>query len=41
MATPTLNDWENSLLLRVAFYVKLINKNWDEFIFNTITYIIK
>ena len=37
MATPTLNDWEDSLLLGVASYAKLIDKNWDEFTFNTIT----
>jgi len=27
MATPTLNDWEDFLLLGVAVYAKLINKN--------------
>jgi len=41
MATPTLNNWEDSLLLGVALYAKLINKNWDEFTFNIITYTIK
>jgi len=41
MAMPTLNDWEDSLLLGVALYVKLINKNWDEFTFNITTYTVK
>ena len=41
MATPTLNNWKDSLLLGVANYIKLINKDWDEFAFNTTTYIIK
>ena len=41
MATPTLNNWENSLLLGVALYVKLINKNWNEFIFNIIICTVK
>ena len=41
MAIPTLNNWEDSLPLRVALYAKLINKNWDKFTFNTTTYIIK
>ena len=41
MATPTLNNWKNFLLLGVAKYAKLINKNWDEFAFNTITYTAK
>jgi len=41
MATPTLNNWEDSLLLGVALYAKLINKNWDEFTFNIITYTVK
>jgi len=41
MATPTLNNWEDSLLLGVASYAKLINKNWDEFTFNIITYTAK
>jgi hypothetical protein len=36
-----LNDWRNSLLLGVAIYMKHINKNWDEFTFNIITYTIK
>ena len=41
MATPTLNDWEDSLLLGVALYVKLINKDWDEFTINIITCMVK
>ena len=41
MATPTLNNWEDSLLLGVTLYVKLINKNWDKFTFNTTTYTVK
>ena len=41
MATPTLNDWEDSLLLEIALYAKLINKNWDKFTFNITTYTAK
>jgi hypothetical protein len=41
MAIPTLNNWKDSLLLGVALYAKLINKNWDKFTINTITYTIK
>jgi hypothetical protein len=41
MAMPTLNNWEDSLLLGVALYAKLINENWDEFTFNIITCTIK
>ena len=41
MAMPTLNNWEDSLLLGVALYAKLIDENWDEFIFNITTCIIK
>ena len=41
MATPTLNNWEDSLLLGVAIYVKLIDKDWDEFAFNITTYTAK
>ena len=41
MATPTLNDWEDSLLLGVAIYAKFINKNWDEFTIDIITYTAK
>ena len=37
----TLNDWKDSLLLGVAKYAKLIDKDWDEFTFNIITYTIK
>jgi hypothetical protein len=37
MATPTSNDWKDSLLLGVAIYVNLIDKDWDEFAFNIIT----
>ena len=41
MAISTLNNWKDSLLLGVAEYAKLINKNWDEFAFNITTYTIK
>ena len=41
MAMPTSNNWKDSLLLGVAEYAKLINKDWDEFAFNIITYTIK
>ena len=41
MATPTLNNWKDSLPPGVAKHAKLINKDWDEFAFNTITYTIK
>jgi hypothetical protein len=41
MATPTLNNWKDSLPLGVAKHAKLINKDWDEFAFNIITYTIK
>jgi len=41
MATPTLNDWEDSLPLGVASYAKLIDENWDEFTFNITTYTVK
>ena len=41
MATPTLNNWKDFLLLGVAKYAKLINKNWDKFTFNTTTCTIK
>jgi hypothetical protein len=41
MATAILNNWRDSLLLRVAAYAKLINKDWDEFTINTTTYTIK
>jgi len=41
MATPTLNDWEDFLLLGVAAYAKFINKNWDKFTINIITYTVK
>jgi len=37
----TLNDWKDSLLLGVTTYAKLINKNWDEFTINIITYTAK
>ena len=39
MAIP--NDWRDSLLLGVAIYAKLIDKDWDEFAFNIITYAVK
>jgi hypothetical protein len=41
MAMVILNDWRDFLLLRVAIYAKLINKDWDEFTFNIMTYTIK
>jgi len=41
MATPTLNNWKDFLLLGVAKHAKLINKDWDEFAFNIITYTAK
>ena len=41
MATPTLNDWKDSLPLGVALYAKLINKDWDEFTINITTYTAK
>ena len=37
MAITILNDWKDSLLLGVAIYAKLINKDWDEFTINIIT----
>ena len=37
MATPTLNDWKDFLLLGVATYTRLINKDWDEFTINITT----
>ena len=41
MATAILNNWRDSLPLGVAVYVKLINKDWEEFTINIITYTIK
>ena len=41
MATPTLNNWKDSLLLGVAKYIKLIDEDWDEFAFNITTCTIK
>ena len=41
MATPILNNWKDSLLLKVAIYARLINKNWDEFTINIITSTVK
>jgi len=41
MATPTLNNWKDSLLLGVAKHTKLIDEDWDEFAFNITTYTIK
>ena len=41
MATPTLNNWKDFLLLGVAEHVKLINEDWDEFAFDITTYTIK
>ena len=37
MAIPTLNNWKDSLLLGVAIYIRLINKDWDEFTINITT----
>ena len=37
MAIAILNNWRDSLPLGVAMYVKLINKNWDEFTINITT----
>ena len=41
MATPTLNNWEDSLPLRVALYAKLIDENWDDFTIDITTYTVK
>jgi len=41
MATPTLNNWKDSLPLGVAEHAKLIDEDWDEFAFDIITYTIK
>jgi len=41
MATPTLNNWKDSLLPGVAEYAKLIDENWDEFTFDITTCTIK
>jgi hypothetical protein len=41
MATPTLNNWKDSLPPGVAEHAKLINKDWDEFAFNITTCTIK
>ena len=41
MATAILNNWRDSLPLGVAIYAKLIDKDWDEFTINTITYTVK
>ena len=41
MAIVTLNNQKDSLLLGVAKYAKLINKDWDEFAFNIITCTVK
>ena len=41
MATTILNNWRDSLLLGVAIYAKLINKDWDEFTINITTYTVK
>jgi hypothetical protein len=41
MATPTSNNWKDSLLLGVATHANLINEDWDKFAFNIITYTIK
>ena len=38
---PTLNNWKDSLPLGVAEYVKLIDEDWDEFVFNITTYTTK
>ena len=36
-----LNDQRDFLLLGVAIYVKLINKDWDKFTINITTYTVK
>ena len=41
MATPTLNNWKDSLLLGVAKYAKFIDENWNKFAFNIITCTVK
>jgi hypothetical protein len=41
MATAILNNWRDSLLLGVALYMKLINKNWDDFTIDITTYTAK
>ena len=41
MAMAILNDWRDFLLLKVAIYAKLINKDWDEFTINITTYTAK
>ena len=41
MAMPTLNNWKDSLLLGVTEHAKFINKDWDEFTINIITYTAK
>ena len=41
MAIVTLNNWKDSLLLRVTEYAKLINKNYNKFAFNIITCTVK
>jgi len=41
MATAIPNDWRDSLPPGVAIYAKLIDKYWDEFTLNTITYTAK
>ena len=41
MAITILNDWRDSLLLKVAMYAKLINEDWDEFTINITTYTVK
>ena len=37
MATPTSNDWKDSLPLGVATYARLIDEDWDEFTINITT----
>jgi len=37
MATPTSNNWKDSLPLGVAEHAKLIDEDWDEFAFDTTT----
>ena len=37
MATPTSNDWKDSLPPGVATHANLIDEDWDEFAFNTTT----
>jgi len=39
MITP--KDWRDSLPLGVAIYIKLIDEDWDEFVFDITIYTVK